>query len=597
RRTLLREGIPVASGQDTGFFQSQEASVLLSLLTVIDNPRQDVPLISVLRSPVFGFTPDDLASVRSSASTGDFYSALTLRAAENDALGIRSARFLEQLENWRELAPDLGVEGLTAHMTEELHLDTLCAALPDGETRRENLQRFTELTRQYEADGWRGLYGFGTWLRRLAEHGEEQAAAAPPADNAVRILSIHKSKGLEFPVVFLADTARRFNRNDERRTVLVHQNLGLGPKITDLQRGIEYPGLARRAIAARIARESLSESLRVLYVAMTRARERIYISCAWRKPERVLEKLRDGLTNPVAPQLLETDLSPAHWLVRAALLDGSPIGLQICEPSDMFAGSDATDSISGTEPEPDTFNEQDNAVYEALCQRLNWVYPCAQAETMPSKITATSYKLPLPPDEDAAVLDAPPRRPVRRPELLQKRGLTAAERGTATHLTLQLMDFSRTDSAESIRKEAERLAALGNLTAEQLEAVDVRALLRFFRSETGRRILNADRLRREFRFSLLCPANTLTPGCDTDEVLLQGVVDCCFEENNELTVVDYKTDYVPPEGPAALVKRYTPQVQIYLTALSRVLGLPVREGILYFLRSGDAVSVPPDRKM
>ncbi len=322
REALAREGIPTASRQGGSFFQSLEVTVLLSVLSIIDNPRQDVPLISALRSPLWGFSADELSEIRTADRNADFYTALRAAAEYSE----KCAGFLRTLQSWRALAPDLSLEELMGRICAQTDLFALCAAMPDGHVRRENVQRLLDLARQFEAEGWRGLFTFSAWLRRLAERGEEPPAGEGDGAGCVRIMSIHKSKGLEFPVVFLADTGRQFNKADQVRTVLVHPKLGLGPKVTDLARGIEYPSLARRAVSLQIDGESLSEELRVLYVAMTRASERLYISCAWRDPEKVLDKLRDGLSSPLAPQLLESDRSMAHWLARAALLGDEALG-------------------------------------------------------------------------------------------------------------------------------------------------------------------------------------------------------------------------------------------------------------------------------
>ena len=259
RRELARRGIPVGSGQSGGFFQAAEISSLLSILAVIDNPHQDIPLIAALRSPAFGFDADALSEIRASDRQGDFYTAL-LRRAETDE---RSRDFLRALDELRDAAPDLSAAELLRRVLERFDLLALCGAMEDGPRRKARLLALAGLAERFEATGYRGLHRFLLWLRQLAEKGREPALGSG-TEPAVQILSVHRSKGLEFPVVFLCDLGRRFNTSDSRAKVLVHPELGLGPKVTDLKTRQEYPTLARSAIRQRLDRETLSEELRLL---------------------------------------------------------------------------------------------------------------------------------------------------------------------------------------------------------------------------------------------------------------------------------------------------------------------------------------------
>ncbi len=299
-RALAEQGIPVAAVQGGDYFASVEISTLVSMLAVLDNPHQDIPLIAVLRSPAFGFSADALSAIRGADRQSDFYTALKA-AAETD----KACRaFLEKLERLRDLAADLPMAELVWLLLTELDLLALCSAMRDGAQRRARLMAFIELAERYEGSGYRGLHRFVLWLRRLSEKGQEPALGGAES-SAVQIMSIHKSKGLEFPVVFLCDTARRFNRQDSRDTVLVHPELGLGPKLTDTQRHVEYPTLARNAIKLRLEREMLSEEMRLLYVAMTRAKEKLYLTCAG-------QRMLFGRTSANRPSRFLEEIPPEH---------------------------------------------------------------------------------------------------------------------------------------------------------------------------------------------------------------------------------------------------------------------------------------------
>ena len=574
RAALEARGVPAVAQQGGGFFRSLEVTVLLSLLALVDNPRQDVALISALRSPLYGFTADELAAVREKAPDADFYTALT-RAAEEDK---KCADFLSELEEYRAAAPDLSVEALLDRICHRREVYALLSAMSDAEARRENLRALLDFARQFEQDGYRGVFRFIQWLRRLEERGEEPRTGSVERADAVQIVSIHHSKGLEYPVVFLADTARRFNKSDSGPAVLIHPQLGVGGKVVDTARGIMYPSLAWRAIAARLEEETLSEEMRVLYVAMTRAKERLYISSVWPDAEKRLNALREGLASPIPHELLRRDSAPGCWLIRAALLPGSPVVPELVLSGDRAAAEPA---------EAPAAPERPRQVIDAAA-RLDWKYPWAWAQELPSKLTASALEGRDIPDGDGlALFGAGPRRGVfRRPVLEAQSGLTPAERGTAVHTVMQFIDYAKCADEKSVRAEIARLLTEGHLTPAQAAAADPALILGFFRSPIGRRVLSADRVWRELRFSLLVGAEEFFDVPAGERVLLQGVVDCCILEGDALTVVDYKTDAVTRDNLEEKGRLYAPQLRAYAAAMERLLGLPVKEAVVFFLRAG-----------
>ncbi len=579
RRVLAAQGVPVAAGQGQGYFRSPEISTALSLLAVLDNPHQDIPLIAALRSPVFGFSADELSAVRGADRDGDFYTALC-GAAGTDG---KCRAFLERLGALRALTADLSAEELVWELLDGLDLLSVFSAMSDGAQRRANLTALASLAQRYEAGGYKGLHRFVLWLRRLAERGEEPAAG--PGGGAVQILTVHKSKGLEFPVVFLCDAARRFNLSELSETVLVHPELGLGPKLVDLERRVEYPTLARQAVRRQLEKELVSEQMRLLYVALTRAKERLIVTASYKEPEKTLDRLKQGMSSPLPPELLAEHRSFAEWLILAALDDGQE-HLRLC----LADGAAREEEAAAPRPEEDV----DEEALAALRQNLSFRYPHAAAESLPSKLTATELKGRSEPDEDAAEL-APKRSGgvFRMPDFTRKdRPLTGAQRGTATHLVLQYMDFAAGGSLEAVRAEIERLRLKKQLSDREAEAVDAAAIVKLFASPLGQRMLRASRREREFKFSLLCPAGDWFPDAGDEEVLLQGVVDCCIEEDGQLTVIDYKTDAVRTEE--AVKERaayYAGQLRAYAGALRRIFNKPVRECVLYFLAASRAVTV------
>ena len=575
RRALSELGVPAAAEQGGGFFAAPEIVVLRALLQVIDNPHRDIPLTAALMSSVFGFTADELSALRAANRDVDFYTALCLGAKTSE----KAADFVNTLGELRELARDLKVTELLSLIYRRLSLPALCAARGSG-----SLALMTDLAAAFEENGYRGLFGFLAYLDRMEQRGEEPRSAAPEAGNAVTIMSIHKSKGLEFPVVFLCATSKKFNTMDLRSPVLIHPELGLGGKITSIERGIEYPGLSRRACASRLMREMLSEELRVLYVAMTRAKEQLHITCAQKEPEKLMEKLSAGLSSPISPEVLMSAPSMSHWLLAAALNDRDRLMELEIIGADELEEPEAGQSRR-TDAELGASEKADSAALSALTERLDRPYAFAESAKLPSKLTAT--KLPgEEADAEAAAMEKPSRL-FRLPELSgAQRPLTGAEKGVATHLVMQFINFARTDTPAELESEVERIASLGILTPRQAKAVDKNAILSFFASKTGRLMKSADEVMREFRFSLLCPARLLLETGAEEEILLQGVVDCCVSEPDGLTIIDYKTDYVTEDSLEEMTARYRRQIQAYAYAMERICKKPVKSARLCFLRGG-----------
>ncbi len=574
-QALGEYGIPVLAEQGGGFFTSYEILIVTSLLSVIDNPHRDIPLTAVLSSPVFGFTADELSLIRTAEREGDFFTALTKAAPESG----KCAEFLKTLSEIRAISSDIGVYELLCLIYDRLELPALFAA---GNCSGANLILLLDYAAIFEENGYRGLFGFLKQLKRMEERGDEPSEVSFSANNAVSIMSIHKSKGLEFPVVFLANTSRKFNTMDLRAPVLIHPELGLGCKVTDTVRGLEYPTLARRAIASRLTSEMLSEEMRVLYVAMTRAKERLYISCAAKDPDVLIGKLSQNLSSPLSPEILKSAPSMSHWLISAALLENDGlIELKTAYPEEDKAlpEKDAKEQVS-EEPKIDKLMLSD------LKSRLKTRYRYEKSIKLPTKLTATT----LPDeekDEDAQPISREGHKTFRLPDFTgDERPLTGAEAGTATHITMQFINFSRTGTMADIESEIARITALGLLSERQAKAVDRVSVLRFFSSETGKRILNADNVSRELRFSLLCPTEDFFEDADGESVLLQGVVDCLIEEQGELTIIDYKTDYVTPDTLNDVTERYTKQLSAYALAMSRLTKKPIKGSLLCFLRSG-----------
>jgi len=602
RRALEAQGLRCAADADDGFFETMEVAVVFAFLQIIDNPRQDVPLLSVLRSPLFGFTADRLAQLRARTREGEFYDALLADDGED------VHRFLETLNALRLEAQELSVHRLLAAIFDRCGALAVFGAMEGGAERRENLLALLSLAERYEESGYAGLFAFVTHVREMLDSGRLEAPRPARSAGGIRIMSIHKSKGLEFPVVVLADLSRRFGNMDFQSSVLVHPKLGLGPVCVDLTRRIRYPTFAREALERVLRRETKAEELRLLYVAMTRAREKLILVHTQGNAALRVKSLMTTASCPVLPEAVDEGTCLGDWVMLPLLCRGEAAPLraladvpagQLVTPGDTpweVAVHDAAPWLSAERPAaPQAHTAEGREAERPLdVAALAYEYPFADATRLSAKLTATQLKGRAIDDEIAENAALPPRlRSLARPRFVSGSApLTGAERGTAIHTVMQFLDFFCEGSAEAVRAQIERLRRLRRLTDEQADAADERLIARFLRSDTAERIRRSVHVEREYRFSLLRPARDFAAGAaEDDTVLFQGVADCFFEEDGALVVLDFKTDRITRAETAARAEHYRAQLEAYSDALGRILGKPVKEKLLYFFATDECVKL------
>ena len=449
-----------------------------------------------------------------------------------------------------------------------------------------------------------------THLRRLLESGEQPASASGDAAG-VRLMSIHRSKGLEFPIVILADLNKTFNRADLQTPVLVHPKLGLGPMYIDLDRRIRYSTAARDAVSGVISRESRSEEMRVLYVGMTRAKEKLIMTASMPAAAGKLKTLAALSDLPVPPETVDSARTMAEWVLLPLL--------QRYEAGELRALAGQEEAVwSRCEGTPWIVSFRDGTAYREAPERaeagpqdpvqpsggtgpggealpvdreaLDFVYPYRSACSAPTKLTATQLK-GREKDREIAEETVQPyvSQTFAAPRFLMgQRPLDGAERGTAVHLVMQHMPL---DPAADVSAVIGELVERRLLTREQADAVPRRAIRRFLASPLAAQLRQADEIRREYRFSILVPSGEYLPALDGEEVLLQGVVDLFAVKDGAVTVVDFKTDYVTEDGLQEKLDLYRPQLAAYSAALEKILDLPVRRRVLYFFGNGETVEV------
>ena len=598
---LSERGIPVFSPETGGFFEAAEISFILSLLRVLDNPVQDIPLAAVMLSPLFGFSAGELADIRASAKerleageTEPLYRSVAASADEGDE---KAAAFLKKVESLRRLSLTLSAGELVRRVCEETGFDAIVGAMPDGERRRLNIGLLCDYAEKYEAAGNLGLSGFIRFIDKVARTSGDLATAARPSENAdiVRIMTVHQSKGLEFPICIFADMQHAFNERDNTESVLISSSAGLGMK-RRTEDGISvYDTASRRAAVITSERMGRSEEMRVLYVALTRAKENLIMVTSVPNPEKGLAKVavECGIgerANPFAVLRMNnfSDLvlmalmrHPAADELRK--LSGIDVPIFLPEKDRFKLKVVVSDSESFM---TESANEQKIAAkpvfFNEVQARLDYSDPRSVLSSVPAKRAASDGSERGINREYFAS---------SRPAFMSSGGLTPAQRGTATHKFMQFSDYAA--ARADIESELARLVDGGFLSEDEGKAVNIGAAKRFFMSPLAERIFASDNVMREKKFAALFPAKffypELTGEAAEEKIVVQGIADCVFVEDGKLVIVDYKTDTgVDTE---ALLDRYSAQLEIYREALSQALGMPVKETLLYSFFMNSTVKV------
>jgi ATP-dependent helicase/nuclease subunit A len=678
-------GIPVYADTSTGYFQAAEIQVMISLLQIIDNPMQDIPLLAVLKSPVGAFTPEELMNIRLHDREVPFYMAMK-GLAENDggSTADKAADFLDRLDGWRERARNMSTDELIWYLFSDTNYYSFAGAMPGGLQRQANLRMLYERARQYEETSYRGLFNFINFINSLKSGSGDLGSARMLGENenVVRVMSIHKSKGLEFPVVIVAGCGKSFNFQDMNRRLLVHHDLGFGPDYVDPEKRIAYPTLAKQALRCKLKLETLSEEMRILYVAFTRAREKLIVTGSVRNLEKAAEGWQPGpgeengrlaVYRTVNARNYLDWLGPCLWeewdnSTGSAACEpvpinhgDSPCGQSECRPVSAVSnghsgmdpgrrkeqglhrhgcwdikiwnkkelsrdtgGSKGDEILGATETayargSPETFetdgDQGSGRCSDEIIKRLEWEYRYKEAARLPVKLSVTELKRRVGAEfaEEYLPMQKFGPKPAEKPSFLdQSRGFSAAERGSILHFVMQHLDLEGPLDREGIKGQVAGMVSRELITPQEAQEVDSAKLEEFFGSKLGQRLLKADRIFREVPFNLDIRAADVYRELDgevygEETILLQGVIDCCFEEDGKMILVDYKTDRVKQgddsfaseqdDGPSArsgedvdrIKEKYRLQVEYYALALERITGKPVTEKYLYLFDTGQVV--------
>ncbi len=585
-----RAGIPLSTDKGENFLSTPEVSAVVSLLRIIDNPLQDVALSAVMLSPLYGFSPDDMAQVRLiGGKYTPLYVAVEQAADQADpALAERLNAFLKQIRRWRTLASTLPAADLLETVYRDTAAQAVFAARRGGQQRVANLYQLDRMARSYEQGEFRGLSAFVRHLDYLEENGSKVEGGAVLCQDSVRMMTIHGSKGLEFPVVFVARLCNQ--KSNESDKLLFHNHAGIGIKLVDEERHVSHTPLTFTGVATARQADEVSEDLRVMYVAMTRAREKLVLVHSMSNPEKaLLTAASEAVGNePIRPDTILSAVSSGQYLLAAAIRHPNFIAVRPYGYHDSLSCKvnwtvSCPDPIEGVE---DVTVEQaavqaDPALVDTLRERMTYRYPHEALFGVPAKLTASQLSHHRMQKKNITAA---------RPAFLQEEGMTAAQKGTATHTFMQFADYAAAHS--DLEAEIARLTAAGFLTESQADCLNRERLSAFFEGELYRRMAGARQVWREYSFAVNVDAATiadLPAAAAKEQVLVQGIADCVFAEEDGLVLVDYKTDKV--KTPEELADRYRSQLLFYKQALEQLLEQPVKEMLLYSFALGEVVEV------
>lgn len=624
---LRQGGIPAYAELDAGYFREIEVQIMLSLLSIIDNPRQDIALAAVLRSPLVGFTTEELAKIRLCKQGDDLWSALTAYADRHQhkedvdvKLHVKVQDFMTQFEQWRDESRRTGVPELIWQIYRDTGYYDYVGGMPGGMLRQANLRALHDRARQYEVTNFRGLFRFLRFLERMQGNGSDLAVARAlgESEDVVRIMSIHKSKGLEFPVVFVADLGKNINLQDSKALVLCHKTLGVGPYVTNPELRFRYPTLARHGISHKLIMETKAEELRVLYVALTRAREKLIlvgsVSKLAKKTAQWCQSIdHPGITLPDA--LIAGAKNYLDWLCPAVARHDNGIALREyaeCEheTNHIFAKElskwqvriynqsqliDVAEDLAETAPLLENIKHMEpidgGEDFYWVDKTLGWQYKYAHVVGKPAKLSVTEIKRRFDMLEDEESHHFFDKKSIAlRPRFIQQSaGLSGAERGTLMHSIMQHIDLQGDLQTEGIKVQLANMVKQEMILPEHADQVDISGVVAFFQSSLGERLCRSRKVRRELPFSLILPAERFDADLtgSGEGVFIQGVIDALFDEDDGLVLLDYKTDWVKESS--ELAERYAVQLNLYAEAVERIFKQPVKEKYLYVFNTKEAV--------
>ena len=588
-KEIMSLNIPVFSDTSSQYLDSIEISTIMSLLKIIDNPMQDIPLVTVLRSPIFNFSDNELVEIRLCDKKSQFYVALRKSLVQvNDRLKSKIEDFLNKIEEFKQYEKEKPLNEFIWKIYIETGYYDYVTLMQNGKQRRENLKLLFEKAKQYEKASFKGLFHFINFIERMKLGSQDMGAAKIIGENedVVRIMSIHKSKGLEFPIVFLSSTGKKFNLRDLNGKILLHQDLGIGPEYINYERKISYSTMAKEAIKLISKRESLSEEMRVLYVALTRAKEKLIITGISNNAKKDIERKKELLNiygNEIQISLLEDCKNYLDWIMYVQLKE-NPVEL-----IDFYIQNVSDIDIEEKEEEnQDKLKEIEYRMNgkwsKEIAEKLEWKYTRKGLTNIPTKMSVTQIKRINERKEEKEKIDTVPN------FMKEEIEITSARKGTLMHLCIQKMDenkeYSITDIKEFIRDLEERYI----ITKKEAMNIPIKKLYEYTKTKLWKELKEAKQIKKEEPFYIEIPANEIMETEDNEKILVQGIIDLYYiNKNDELILVDYKTDYV--KSKEELVNKYRTQINLYAKALEKALGKKIAKKEIFSIYLEEEIEI------
>ena len=603
---ILKLEMPVFADSSQGYLDSIEIQTVMSLLKIIDNPMQDIPLVTVLRSSIGGFSDNDLVEIRLNDKQDNFYICLKKAKVNADSeLKLKIEKFLNQLEVWRKEQEILSLDELIWKIYSDTGYYNYVGLMPNGELRQANLKMLFERAKSYEKASFKGLYHFIHFIERLQLSSGDMGVAKiiGENENVIRIMSIHKSKGLEFPVVILAQTGKQFNLMDLNESILLHQDLGIGVKYKDDELQVQYDTLTKEAIKNKMKVETLSEEMRILYVALTRAKEKLIITGRIREYEKTLVKMQEQVkqypseNGKIEHILVKKYKKYLDWLMLVYLYEQENINQilnwNVYSKKDVLAENrelprkENNDIIQEFE---ENNIDISTGIQQELQEILNWEYPNLLATTIPTKASVTQLKQLN--QEYKKVEDLEISFP--KPKFLKSQDdkLTNAQKGTLVHLCMQYLRENVSYDLQKVKDLIQDLLRREIITEKEAENINPYSILQFTKSAIWEELQQAKEIQREKAFYIQIPAKEIYQKELTENILVQGIIDLYYiNKNGELILVDYKTDYVEKGNEKELVIKYRKQLDLYKQALEEALNRKVEKSYIYSTYLGKEIEI------
>ena len=601
-KEIIKLGMPVFSDSSSEYLESLEIQTIMNLLKIIDNPMQEIPLVATMRSIIGGFTDNELVEIRLSDKYDNFYNTiLKAKTNVNEKLRIKIDEFLNKLEMWRQEQQYLSLPELIWKIYNDTGYFNYVGLMKNGELRQANLKMLFERAKQCESISFKGLYNFINYIEKIKTSSKDMDSAKIIGENddVIRIMSIHKSKGLEFPVVILANVGKQFNLQDLNQKILLHPELGIGVKYIDYDLQIKYDTLSKRAIKNKIKIETLSEEMRVLYVALTRAKEKIIITGFIKKDKQNKMLENTEKYDKLNLMLLQKAKSYLDWLMLVHIYNENEMEeistwnnytkeeiLSICNEENSKENENISEIILD---KINNFKLEENTEKQ-ISELLNYKYKYIASTAIPTKTSVTEIKESLltekqntPKDEeqeDEQLEELP------KPKFLQadeETQITNAEKGTLIHLCMQKLDIRKKEyTINDIKELVDKLVAKKNITEQEANSINLKKVLQFTKSKIWKEMCEAKTVEREKTFYINIPAKEIYKENVEEKVLVQGIIDLYYiTKEDELILVDFKTDYVPNNDEKILANKYNLQLKLYKKALESATGKQVNKTFIY----------------